>query len=422
MSIKKKECSTENMTRLTPLMIYKLLRDESSESHPLTTGYILSRLEEQGLKITRQTMYKDIELLKKMEFDIICERKRSNEYYLVQETINVAEQRIIMDAVQSAHFITKKSTDELLHKLAGINGKAQAPALINSTMESTNVKFEDDHIYYFINNIANAISQDCKISFNYFDYNEKKQKNYRKNKYLYVENPVGTVCSGNNYYLMVYNEKYGNLTTYRIDRMDNVNVVDEARNLPEDINDRKKEFLNTQFSMYSGNKVKVIIESSKNLINAIMDMFGGDVNFTLAPDDHVRFRVGVQLSPTFYSWLAGFQGEMIIMSPVAVAKDFCDFLNKNLAKYPPRIAGHYESVIEGSDLQLLSKECKSLSRTRKSLASRKATSAPDSAPSVSGTPKRRGRPPKHREEPVPEAPAPEAPAEPAQPAETDNKE
>ncbi|MCD8294958.1 MAG: transcriptional regulator [Clostridia bacterium] len=327
------EFSTENMTRLTPIMIYKLLKEESSESNPLTTGYILERLEEQGMKITRQTMYKDIELLKKLEFDIQCNRSRSNEYYLIQDEFNTAEQRILLDAVNAAHFIPKDMTELLAYKVAALNGGAGAKEILSSVMHTGNVKQADDRIYDYICNIAKAIEQKRKISFYYFDYNEKRQKKYRKNKELYVENPVGTVCNGNNYYLVVYNEKHGSIINYRIDRMDKVNVSREPRNVPEDINERAQEYLDSQFGMFAGEKVKVYIESDPRHVNSILDMFGDEAKFRYAPEGRVRFVAPVQLSPTFYSWIAGFSGDMKIISPSDAIQGLCDCLRSNLDQY-----------------------------------------------------------------------------------------
>ncbi len=333
----KKEISTENMTRLTPVMIYKILREESSEDHPLTTGYILKRLEEQGIKITRQTMYKDIDLLQKMDFDIITNRSRSNEYYLEQDDFNVGEQRILLDAISAARFIPENKSKELVYKVACLNGQANAQDLMDSMMHFTNMKYDDSNIYYYINNITKAIEDNRKITFYYFDYNEKKQKKYRKDKQPYIENPVGTVCSNNNYYILVYNEKYDKIINYRIDRMDRVDIYNEERKLPLDVEKRTQEYLDSQFSMFAGEKTTVWIQSTKQHINSILDMFGNAVHFQAAPDGYVRFRAQVQLAPTFYSWIAGFGGDMEIVGPNTAIDKFCDFLNANLSKYASRL-------------------------------------------------------------------------------------
>ncbi|MCD8286256.1 MAG: WYL domain-containing protein [Clostridia bacterium] len=436
MSNKETDNSTDNMTRLTPLMIYKLLKDESSKDHPLTTGYILSYLEEKGMKITRQTMYKDMELLQQTGFDVVCVRSRSNLYYLEQTDFNVAEQRILLDAIQAAHFITENMTKTLMHKVAALNGDAEAQGILSSILPTTNVKFEDKHVYYYISNIAEAISHDRKISFYYFDYNEKRQKKYRKDKQLYIENPVGTVCSGNNYYLVVYNEKHDKIINYRIDRMDSVNMCREMRHMPLNIEERTKEYLTSQFSMFAGKEEKVSIESSSQHINSILDMFS-DAKFMPAPEGKVRFSAKVQLSPTFYSWIAGFNGDMKILSPSTTAKEFCEFLGNNLTQYPvyaKRVASQIESSpisgLEPNKIVLECKRCKSAvpghrgpGRPRKNPLSAdlsesgtdlSATPAP-AADAVPAAPRKRGRPPKKRPEPVSEEPA--SPADSAEPTE-----
>ena len=61
-----------------------------------------------------------------------------------------------------------------------------------------------------------------------------------------------------------------------------------------------------------------------------MNYFGEDVETWIADDDHFRARVQVADSPTFYSWVFGFVGEIRIVEPAIVIKRYRKMLHKGL--------------------------------------------------------------------------------------------
>lgn len=56
-------------------------------------------------------------------------------------------------------------------------------------------------ISVFITGIIEILKK--KVSFYYFDYNEKKEKVFRKDKKRYYINPYAMLISNDNYYLIV---------------------------------------------------------------------------------------------------------------------------------------------------------------------------------------------------------------------------
>lgn len=121
----------ERVHRIKYVKILEMLRQESDEDRPLTTTYIIKKLKERGINIDRRTLYDDIKTLNDNDYEILCNRSRQNEYYIVDRQFDVPELRILMDAVQAANFIPENKTIELQDKIANIGGSYRKDLLIS---------------------------------------------------------------------------------------------------------------------------------------------------------------------------------------------------------------------------------------------------------------------------------------------------
>lgn len=86
-------------------------------------------------------------------------------------------------------------------------------------------------IFINIDKINNAIKDKKQISFNYYDYNFEKDLVPRLNKEgdlkVYRATPVSMILKNENYYLVLASNKHNDLSNYRVDRMKNINILDE---------------------------------------------------------------------------------------------------------------------------------------------------------------------------------------------------
>lgn len=124
----------ERVHRIKYVKILEMLRQESDEDRPLTTTYIIKKLKERGINIDRRTLYDDIKTLNDNGYEILCNRSRQNEYYIVDRQFDVPELRILMDAVQAASFIPENKTVELQDKIANLAGSYRKDLLIRDNV------------------------------------------------------------------------------------------------------------------------------------------------------------------------------------------------------------------------------------------------------------------------------------------------
>lgn len=323
-----------NFTKIKLLKLWEILSQDSDEDHPLSTKRIIEKLKSQGIECDRKTLYEDIRLLNEYGYEVLCEKgQHSNRYCVVDRSFDVPELHILMDAVQAAGFITEKKTAELVNKIASLGGSNRAEVLKTNLVHFNTTKHSNENIYYSVNEIGEAILSEKKLSFLYFDYNEKGERVFRKDGSRYIVNPVATVFSNDNYYLLCYHDKHDNAASYRVDRMTEVKVETEDINKSKrpknlDVSMHRKQ----AFSMYAGEKMRVRLQADKSLIDVLMDKFGEELHI-ISNGDSVQFETDVQLSPIFFGWCLSFGRKLKIISPKSLREDLHNYLNEIEAEY-----------------------------------------------------------------------------------------
>ena len=312
------------------LVLYEILQKRTDETHPMTTGEIISALEEYGITTTRKTVYGDIDTLNRYGFEVLCDKKRSNGYYVADRKFERPEVQILLQAIEAAKFLSDKKAAALSQKVAQLLGEAQAREFINPPA-GNNAKAGNEHIYYSIDAITTALAENRKLSFLYFDTDLCGRRRYRKNKSRYEVNPLGMVYSGEYFYLVCYHDKYGDTANYRIDRMDEVRVEEQ------EITGRKEyehfdinAYCREMFSMYSGEQTEVELHFAKEYAEIVRDRFGNDIH-TVSDRDGYILRTKISVSKTFFAWLTTFEGNIRIIRPAAVREQFRTFV-ENIIK------------------------------------------------------------------------------------------
>lgn len=320
----------ENMQKIKLLKLYELLRNETDESHPISRRDLCNRLNELGISSNVRTLSKDIEVLQENGFEIMSYLKdKERFYYIPEHELSIPEIKILIDAVQAASFITEKKTAELVEKVAALAGSHSAELLKKNMVCFNTRKHTNEAVLYTVDSIEDAIIRKKKIAFNYFHLNEKAEREYvltptgRKKRY-YVE-PVALIFNEDNYYLMGYMARHpGKTASYRIDRIDHIEVVEESVLSDEALEKiaTVAEFTEQAFKMFSGDLKEIALRFDKTLVGPVFDKFGEDTPIVLIDEKTCEATVYVQISPTFFGWIAQFGSKMQVVSPAHVLEQY----------------------------------------------------------------------------------------------------
>lgn len=309
------------------LILYELLKENTDEANPMTTQEIISALRDRGIAVSRKTLYHDIDILNEYGFDVVCDRQRSNKYFVGERKFERPEVQMLLSAVGAANFLSDKKTKMLLYKLFELLGPQQAQQVID-TISVSRAKHSNEVIYYSIDSIITALLSKKQLSFLYFDYGINGERIYRKGRERYIVNPLGMVFSDNYLYFVGFHEKYKTPTNYRVDRMDEVkveeNIVASVKRYENfDLNN----YTNSQFDMYGGRQEDVSLMFPKDLLGIAIDRFGEGIKPIPTGNNEYIVNVSVQVSKMFFVWLTTFEGRVKIKSPLPVIDQYKIFIN-----------------------------------------------------------------------------------------------
>lgn len=329
-----KERKGENQ-KLKMLYLVKIFSEETDDNHYLTMPEIVQKLAAYGVNADRKTLYQDFDVLRDFGLDIIAEHEgRSHYYYLGSRDFELPELKLLVDSVQSARFITDKKSSQLIKKLESLVSKYEGSKLHRQVVIAGRVKTMNESIYYNVDKIHEAIASDKQIRFKYFQWNLKKEMELRYDGKWYQASPWSLMWDDEKYYLMVYDSKYGNITHYRVDKMLDIEILDEKR-------EGRKEFeainiphySNMVFGMFGGQEKKVTLEAENGLVSVMIDRFGKDIIIAPVDDEHFQVTVSVAVSNHFFGWIMSLDGYVKVVAPDSVVKQMKDAISKQAELY-----------------------------------------------------------------------------------------
>ena len=324
----------ENGTKLRLLYIYQYLLHNTDAEHPISTPELMQYLKEaHGIDVNRTTLPNDFAMMDEAGFHCEVVRSRQNLYYFDDRTFDLAELRLLIDAVSSSRFIPPKKSEELIAKLESLASVHQAKKLRRHVTVAGRVKADNDKVLYIVDILNNAIDARRKVRFQMTDYGLRKRKTLHKDGQVYTVSPYTLVWDGDYYYLGGFCDNYGEIRHFRGDRILRVpEVLKNERAVPAPIDFNPAEYSHKVFRMFGGDReADVTLLCEANVMNGVIDQFGTQVKTEVVDEGHFRAYVHVTLSPTFYRWVFGWGGRMKIESPDDVLEAYRDMARKALA-------------------------------------------------------------------------------------------
>ena len=150
--------------KLKLLCLCRILWERTDEDHPLTVPELIQALEAWDIKAERKSIYDDMEALRTLGMDVQSRKGKSPGWFLGERTFQLAELKLLVDAVQSSKFITQRKSSELIRKLESQASAHQARQLqwqvyVDSPLNSTN-----ESVYYNIDKLNTAIAKRKAVS------------------------------------------------------------------------------------------------------------------------------------------------------------------------------------------------------------------------------------------------------------------
>ena len=280
---------TANYKRKLPILA-KLLLERSDEEHPISRQEMQEELARWGLCAERKSIYDDMEQLKELGLDVQSRRGRGGGWYIGARDFELAELKLLVDAVQSSRFLTKRKSDALIRKLEGLTCVHQARQLQRQVYVDRRVKTMNESIFYNVDRLHGAIAANRVINFRYFEYNVARERVFRRDGAKYRVTPYGLIWDSENYYLAGWDELHKELRHYRVDKMTDITVTGMKGHPQGDWS--AEGYARRHFGMFAGASCQLKLRCENRLAGVVIDRFGLDVS--LIPDGENHFTVTLE--------------------------------------------------------------------------------------------------------------------------------
>ena len=301
----------------------RIMLKKTDDEHGITMPEIQKMLLEYGVTADRKSVYDDLESLKVLGIDIIGEKVGRNYLYHVgKKQFEIAELKLLVDSIQSSKFITEKKSRELIEKLTAFASEYEALQLKRQVVVQGRVKTMNESIYYVVDEIHKAISENSRIRFEYLKWSLKKQMVRKKDK-IYEVSPWALTWNDENYYLIAFDSEVGCLKHYRVDKMRDIELTGEKRDGSKYF--KKSDiaaYAKTNFGMFGGEETKVRLEFKDEMVGVLIDRFGTDISIRPVREGWSVTTVDVAVSEQFFGWVFGLGAKVKIVGPEEIAEEF----------------------------------------------------------------------------------------------------
>lgn len=317
---------------------------------------IQRQLEEKGYDIGLKAVYaviKQINAFTSLMFgkEIIKAVRRFG-YIIEAGCFDEAQIQLLIDMVNYRQDLSSADKRELIDKLLKFSPAKQKNYLIIPELED-----DEDEVYSLRENlkkITNAIRNKKDIRFQYVDYTiqdgrpietHSTKGNAGLNHEFYNVSPYNTVIVDGHYYLRAYYNKHkDSLTTFRIDR---IRELDYSRTYYFDFDDEdrmseslKQSLAKSMNSFFDGDEITLHIKFDGVLIREVVSRLGKDItiNKTIAPieNDHQWYETrveGIIFNTGLMNWIRQFGSMIIVVGPEKLKEAIIDGLEENLSYY-----------------------------------------------------------------------------------------
>lgn len=309
--------------------------ERTDEEHYITMPEIIAALEEYEITADRKSIYNDLRDLEVLGIEVEGEPSGNRyHYHVVSRPFELPELKLLVDAIQSSKFITERKTNALIKKLEKMVSMYEAGKLQRQVYVSGRIKTMNESIYYTVDAIHNAISENKKIRFQYFQWNVKKEMELRHNGAWYHVSPWGLSWDNENYYLVGYDAGVQQIRHYRVDKMLHIQMSEEDREGKEYLSRlNMADYTRKSFGMFGGREREVKLLVENNLAGVIIDRFGKDVMMIPADENHFTVNVTVRVSSQFFGWIFSLGEGVKILAPADVAAQMKETLARLLGQY-----------------------------------------------------------------------------------------
>jgi predicted DNA-binding transcriptional regulator YafY len=275
-----------------------------------------------------------MEILQAAGIDVHSERGHQQRYWLGSRSFSLPELRLLADAVQSSRFITDSKSSSLIQKLVSLTSEPNADKLRRTIHITGKAKTDNEKGYLITEAISEAIDQGRKISFYYLDYNGYKKTIRRNDGKPYTVSPYDLIWDGDYYYMTGFCDERGEVRTFRVDHIEKQPTLLESPAVPRPADYRVERYSQEVFRMFATQDTETVtLRCTNDVMRVLIDKFGKTVKTKPINDKEFLAEVTVCPGPTFFRWVFGWDGRIIILNPSEIREEYHRMVSLEVLRY-----------------------------------------------------------------------------------------
>ena len=329
---------TPSKQKLRLLYIIDILSKKSDEEHPMSATQIMDYLrEDYGIDCERKTVYDCIECLNEYGYEIIKSQSPRG-YFMTPYYFEPAELRLLIDAVQSADFISAKKSKSLVKKFSSFASEYQYKRIEKQVYIDNRNKCANENLFILIDIISSAILARKQIEVVYRRRKIVDGKTARYEEKSMTINPYALIWADDHYYLVGNYSKYDNLIHLRVDRLKSVTVTEKTARRFSEVSPYTTSFdtadySNKHLSMFAGDIKPVELICKNEIIEEFIDRFGEKCLMKAFDDEHFVAKFDVAVTNGLVSWIMKFGDNIKVRGPKELKNMIIDKTNSILSMY-----------------------------------------------------------------------------------------
>jgi predicted DNA-binding transcriptional regulator YafY len=312
--------------RTNTLCVLQVLKDYTDADHILPLSEIQRHLKlEYDKDLDRRTLYAAFRALNDFGIEVSRYEDNGKGYYLLEREFSAAEARLLIDAIYSCEYISKRQTEELISKL-----RAQLSVYDRKKYNYSNIivgerKSPNPQVFLNIEILDQAIDEKKKVSFIYLDYGYDKKLHPRREE-RYVASPYSMICDSERYYLVMIADGHEDPSFYRIDMMKDIKILDE--NIEYTKREAKLDSLSRVVFAHTGQQKRVSLRCSKKVLRYVIEQFGSDISIRENQDGSFDASVLTATEGLVY-WALQYLQDVEVLSPPEVREEIIKAIKDN---------------------------------------------------------------------------------------------
>lgn len=342
------------------IYILEILKKYTDENHRLSQKEIIDILKKDyDMTVERKAIRRNIINLIELGYNIEYSEKVRNvlvkndlgktvsdknsiwtDFYIERDFTD-SELKLLIDGLLFSKHISSGQCKELVKKLENLSSKYfYSGAKHIST--SNEQRSSNPQLFLNIELLDEAITNNKKVSFKYLEYDTDKKQHVKRRddgtERIYIISPYQMAIREDKYYLICNYDKYDDISNYRINRITELNILEDtakpfsnlkwAQGKPLNL----EEYMRKHPYMYSSDDILVKFRIPLSMISDVIDIFGKDVIFFDKDEAGVSV-IARTNEKSVEQFAKSFLPDVVVLYPERLKDKIKNDLEKSLRKY-----------------------------------------------------------------------------------------